>query len=312
MQIIRGLPAPSHKRDCAAVIGNFDGVHLGHQALLHVVTEQAHARNLASAVVTFEPHPRELFGSEAHERICTLRDKMIAFETCGIDVVYVLPFNRRFAALSPEEFARDILAAGLGCKWVSVGSNFHFGAKGAGDFAQLQNLGQRYGFEAVVTPLVYRDDIRVSSSRIRQAMADGDLAQVEQLLGRPYCVTGRVIHGAQLGRTLGFPTLNIAMLPPGSRSVCALHGVFAVQVKGLVDGHTLGGVASLGYKPTVASDKRWLLETFVFDYCGSAYGKIVQMQFVQKLRDEKKFSGLDELKAAIAHDANTARLILNI
>lgn len=312
MQIIRGLPSPSHKRDCAAVIGNFDGVHLGHQALLRAMAQQAHARGLAACVITFEPHPRELFGKETHARICTLRDKMIAFESCGVDIAVILPFNRRFAALSPESFARDILAHGLDCRWVTVGSNFHFGAGNTGDFKLLKELGEKYGFEAVATPLVYQDNDKVSSSRIREAMSIGNLNDVEAMLGRPYCVTGRVIHGAQLGRTLGFPTLNVAMLPAGSESVCALHGVFAVRVKGLESSKIFGGVASLGFKPTVATDRRWLLETFVFDYAGNAYGRIVQVEFVRKLRDEKKFSGLSELRAAIDHDAQTARTILGL
>ncbi len=314
MQIIRGLPSPSHKRDCAAVIGNFDGVHLGHQALLRAVSSEAKLRGLASAVVTFEPHPVELFGTRPHARICTLRDKMRLFEACGIDLVFILPFTKRFAALSPEAFARDILAEGLSCRWVTVGSNFQFGSGNAGDIGLLTELGLTYGFEAVATPLVYRDDMRVSSSRIRAAMAVGDLKTAEALLGRPYTVTGRVIHGAALGRTLGFPTLNQAMLPPGSKAVCALHGVFAVRVRGLTDdpAFVYGGVASLGYKPTVANDKRWLLETFVFDYAGNAYGRIVQVELVEKLRDEKKFSGLVELKAAIDNDAANARRILGL
>lgn len=314
MQIIRGLPSPSHKRDCAAVIGNFDGVHLGHQALLRAVSSEAKLRGLASAVVTFEPHPVELFGTHPHARICTLRDKMRLFEACGIDLVFILPFTKRFAALSPEAFARDILAKGLSCRWVTVGSNFQFGSGNAGDIGLLTELGLTYGFEAVATPLVYRDDMRVSSSRIRAAMAVGDLKTAEALLGRPYTVTSRVIHGAALGRTLGFPTLNQAMLPPGSKAVCALHGVFAVRVRGLTDDESavFGGVASLGYKPTVASDKRWLLETFVFDYAGNAYGRIVQVELVEKLRDEKKFSGLVELKAAIDSDAANARRILGL
>ncbi len=229
MQIIRGLPGPSHKRPCAVAIGNFDGVHLGHQRLLRAVTQVAHARGLAAAVVTFEPHPRELFGKDPFARICTLRDKMTAIAGCGIDAVYIMPFHKRFAALSPEAFAREILAEGISCRWMTVGNNFHFGAGGSGDFSELKRLGETLGFEAVATPLLYQSDERVSSSRIRAAMASGDLNEAQTMLGRPYRVTGRVIHGAALGRTLGFPTLNVAMLPPGSKAVCALHGVFAVQ-----------------------------------------------------------------------------------
>ncbi len=312
MLIVRGLPSSSHKRPCAAAIGNFDGVHLGHQALVGAVTNYAHAHGLASVVITFEPHPRELFGREPLARVCTLRDKMLALQACGVDMVCILPFTARFAALSPEAFARDVLAGALDCRWVTVGDNFHFGAGGAGDFEALRDFGKVYGFEAAATPLVFQESVRVSSTGIRRAMAQGNLAAVEAMLGHPYRVTGRVIHGARLGRTLGFPTLNMAMLPPGSHAVCALHGVFAVRVKGLADKTVYGGVASLGFKPTVASDRRWLLETFVFDYAGDAYGKLLQVEFVEKLRDEKKFSGLPELTAAITHDAETARAILRL
>ncbi len=310
MLIFRGIPGPRHKCASAAVIGNFDGVHLGHQALIRAMMQTARARNLAGTVITFEPHPRELFGATPHARICTLRDKMLAFADCGVDRVCIMPFHPRFAALSPEAFARDILARGIDCRWVTVGNNFHFGAKGAGNFQALKAFGEKYGFEAVSTPLVYQDDFRVSSSRIREAMALGNLNEVEKMLGRPYCVTGRVIHGAQLGRTLGFPTLNIAMVPPGSKAVCALHGVFVVEVTGLDGDKVFGGVASLGYKPTVTTQKRWLLETNVFDYSGNAYGRIVQVRFIEKLRDEKKFPGLEALTQAITQDARTAREIL--
>ena len=184
MQIIRGLPGPSHKRPCAVAIGNFDGVHLGHQRLLRAVTQVAHARGLAAAVVTFEPHPRELFGKDPFARICTLRDKMTAIAGCGIDAVYIMPFHKRFAALSPEAFAREILAEGISCRWVTVGNNFHFGAGGSGDFSELKRLGETLGFEAVATPLLYQSDERVSSSRIRAAMASGDLNEAQTMLGR--------------------------------------------------------------------------------------------------------------------------------
>ena len=227
MQIIRGLPGPSHKRPCAVAIGNFDGVHLGHQRLLRAVTKEAHARGLAAAVVTFEPHPRELFGKEPFARISTLRDKMIAIAGCGIDAVYIMPFHKRFAALSPEAFVRNILSEGISCRWVTVGNNFHFGAGGSGNFSDLKRLSETCGIEAFATPLLYQSDERVSSSRIREAMALGDLYEAQAMLGRPYRVTGRVIHGAALGRTLGFPTLNVAMLPPGSSLRCASRGLMA-------------------------------------------------------------------------------------
>ena len=311
--IFRGLPAKSHKVDCALAIGNFDGVHLGHQKLLKTVVETAHARELASGVLTFEPHPKEFFGSEGVIRISTLRDKINAILNCGIDRIYILPFNARLCELSPEEFAQEILVEGLRCRWLTVGSNFRFGARRAGDFACLEKLGIHLGFEAHATPLVLRDNERVSSTRIRQAMQAGDLDEVAAMLGRPYAVTGRVIHGAALGRQLGFPTLNMAFTPAGSKSQCGLHGSFAVRIRGLSsDGSICGGVASMGFKPTVTELKRWLLETHVFDWTGDAYGKLVQVEFVQKLRDEQKFSSIEELKDAIERDAQNARDILGL
>ncbi len=311
--IFRGLPASSQKVDCALAIGNFDGVHLGHQKLLRTVCEAAREKALASAVLTFEPHPREFFGSENVVRINTLRDKIEAIRACGIDRIFILPFNQHLCELSPEKFAQEILVDGLGCRWLTVGSNFRFGARRAGDFAALQKLGLSLGFEAHATPLVFHDSARVSSTRIRQAMQAGELDEVALMLGRPYCVTGRVIHGAALGRQLGFPTLNVAFGPAGSKSACGLHGSFAVRIKALQsDGSILGGVASMGFKPTVSTAGRWLLETHVFDWEGDAYGKIVQIEFVQKLRDEMKFSSLDELKRAIGRDAQNARRILGL
>ena len=309
--IFRGLPASSQKVDCALAIGNFDGVHLGHQKLLRTVCEAAREKALASAVLTFEPHPREFFGSENVVRINTLRDKIEAIRACGIDRIFILPFNQHLCELSPEKFAQEILVDGLGCRWLTVGSNFRFGARRAGDFAALQKLGLSLGFEAHATPLVFHDSARVSSTRIRQAMQAGELDEVALMLGRPYCVTGRVIHGAALGRTLGSPTLNLAPIPPGSHAEPALRGVFAVLVEGLGPA-PLPGVASLGQKPTVASDRRWLLETHVFDWSGNAYGRRVRVYFVEKIRDEKKFSGLEELKAAIHCDALRARRILGL
>lgn len=311
--VFRGLPAFAQKINCALAIGNFDGVHLGHQKLLAKVREAARERGIASAVLTFEPHPREYFGAGDLIRISTLRDKVNAIINCGIERIYILPFDYVLSRLDPQDFVRKILCDGLSCRWVTVGENFRFGAGRTGDFSALKTLAAACGCEASSTPLLLHEGDRISSTRIRRAMQVGDMAAVRAMLGRPYTVTGHVIHGAQLGRRLDFPTLNMAFSVPGSTAQCALHGSFAVRVHGLLDdGCVLGGVASMGYKPTVTEQKRWLLETNVFDWSGDAYGKLLQVEFVEKLRDEKKFSSLDELKAAIAADAAKARSILGL
>jgi len=307
IKVVRGLL--SEVQACALAIGNFDGVHLGHQALLRRLVEVAKARGLLPAVLTFEPHPREYFGDRSIRRISTLRDRYRAILSCGIERIYVMPFNEALASLTPERFAKEILVKGLDARWVTVGKNFFFGARGEGSTETLETLGKRLGFEVFPQTLLLEDGMTVSSSRVREAMLKGDLTTVEALLGRPYSITGRIVHGAKLGRTLGFPTLNIDILPPGSLATPALRGVFATRITGLEES-TLSGVSSLGVKPTVTSDARWLLETHVFDWTGNAYGKMVTVEFVAKLRDEKRFNGLEQLKDAIANDARRAREIL--
>jgi riboflavin kinase/FMN adenylyltransferase len=310
--IFRGLPTQAERLDCALAIGNFDGVHLGHQALLKGVVQAAGRRGLVPAVLTFEPHPREVFGQEPLKRIGTLRDKLERIRACGIERIFVLPFLPEFAALTPAEFARTILSEGLACRWVTVGENFRFGARRAGTIGTLEELGRHYGFEVYPSPLLFSGDTRISSSRIRAALELGDLMDAARMLGGRYYVTGRVTHGQALGRTIGFPTLNQRLLPPGSRAQFALHGVYAVRVTGVAPMQVaFAGMASLGTKPTVGG-KAWCLETSVFDWKGDAYGKIVRIEFVAKIRDEKRFSGIEELKAAIAHDEIEARRILGI
>ena len=308
MRVIRGLPSALERRDCAVAIGNFDGVHRGHRALLAEVCQAARVRSLTPAVITFEPHPKEFFGATHLTRISTLRDKVTRILACGIERVYVLPFDDATARLTPAEFARSILAEGLNCRWVTVGENFRFGSDNCGDVATLTELGRHYGFETFITPMLFHGTERISSSRIRAALALGDIDEASRMLGRPLSMTGRVVHGAALGRNLGFPTLNLFTLPPGSHAEPAVKGVFAVRVKGLDPlGGRYPGVASLGCKPTVSTEKRWLLETNVFNWTGDAYGRLIEVEFVEKLRDEKKFSGLDELKAKIARDSERAK-----
>lgn len=309
MKVFRGLPHPLQRLPSAVAIGNFDGVHTGHQELIRSVVHAAHLRGLVPSVVTFEPHPREKLGEAPLPRISTLCDKVHDLLELGIERIYVLPFHQALARLTAAEFIQKILREGLDVHWVTVGEDFHFGSDRRGNIDSLQAFGQQMGFETFVAPLVYHYDQKVSSSRIRQALEAGDLYEVGLMLGHHYTMSGRVIHGAALGRTLGFPTLNLAPIPPGSHATPAARGVYAVKVEGL--GHAVrNGVASLGLKPTVATDQRWLLEVNVFDWAGNAYGHKVRVTFIEKIRDEQKFPSLDALRAQIQNDAQIARRIL--
>ena len=309
-RIFRHLPSDTLRRPCALAIGNFDGVHLGHRKLIAGVVDAARTRNLLPAVVTFEPHPREYFGSENLTRIIPLRDKIEALFACGIERVYVLPFTSMMAEMSPEDFAKTFLYERLACRWVTVGENFRFGAGRAGDFARLAELGRESGYEAVCARLITTSSGQtVSSSRIRQAIDSGDIAAATEMLGHPLTLSGHVAHGAKLGRTIGFPTLNLSMHTPGSKAHCSLHGVYAVRVHGLQK-TPLAAVTSVGIKPTVTNARKWLAETHVFDWKADAYGRLVSLEIVAKLRDEKKFSGLEELTQAITRDCEKARALL--
>ncbi len=310
MRVFRGLPNPLLRRPSAVAIGNFDGVHLGHQSLLETVCKAAHERGLVPSVVTFEPHPKDYFGhGSSIARISTLYDKVLRILETGIERVYILPFNHSLASLSAQDFVTRVLIQGLEAYWVTVGENFRFGSDRSGSVETLEQMSKTHPFELYVQPLVFHADSRISSTRVREALKAGDLFEAHQMLGRPYSMTGRVIHGAELGRTLGFPTLNMAPIPPGSHAHPAVDGIFAVRVRGLSSA-PLNAVASIGVKPTVAADGRYLLETHVFDWKGDAYGRLIEVEFVERLRGEKKFSGLEELRAAIESDANRARRIL--
>lgn len=311
MRVFCGLPPVGLRLPTALAIGNFDGVHTGHQSLLRGVVEAASLRGLEPAAVTFEPHPRELFQrpDQVLPRISTLYDKVLRILETGIRRVYILPFKKHLASLSAEAFVRNILCEGLDARWVTVGEDFHFGADRKGDIELLKKLSQELHYECYISPTLFHKTARVSSSRIREVLLAGDLVEASIMLGRRYSMTGRVIHGAALGRELGYPTLNMAVVPPGSIARPAITGVYAVRIHGL--GPAIqNGVASVGRKPTVSSDGRWLLETHVFDWKGDAYGKIVKVEFIEHLRDEKKFASLEELKAAIDADAKRARGIL--
>lgn len=303
MQVFRGLPRASERTPCALTIGNFDGVHRGHQALLAQVVAAAAARGIAPAVMTFEPHPRELFSpAHAPARILGLRDKLAAMRDAGIERVIVQHFNHAFASLAPEAFV-DVAMHGCRARWLLVGDDFRFGARRAGDFSMLQRYAARGDFELQQMATIAEDGERISSSAVRDALAAGDLARARHLLGRPYAMSGHVLHGRRLGRELGFPTLNlrIARHP-------ALQGILAVRVHGL--GQPRNGVASIGQRPTVDDSGRWALEVHLFDFDESAYGRLVCVEFVQKLRDERRFGTLEQLRMAIAADAEQARAVL--
>jgi riboflavin kinase/FMN adenylyltransferase len=257
--------------------------------------------------MTFEPHPREYFAqrsgdlSKAPARIANLRDKLESLENAGVDRVIVEHFNEHFASMSPDEFTQRVLVDGLHVKWLMVGDDFCYGARRAGNVALLAEAGKHYGFEVHSLPAVLHDATRISSSAVRAALAAGDFDATRALLGHPYSMSGHIIHGQKLGRTLGFPTLNLRVVHRP-----ALAGIFVVQVHGLAD-RPLPAVASLGVRPTVEDAGRMLLEVHIFDWNQPCYGKLVRVEFLTKLRDEEKYVDLPTLTAAIERDAQQAR-----
>jgi riboflavin kinase / FMN adenylyltransferase len=307
MKVFRGLPNDRARATCALTIGNFDGVHRGHQALLVHVTAAASRLGLEAAVMTFEPHPREFFAAKmgdiarAPARIANLRDKLGALDKAGIDRVIVEHFNEHFASMSPREFTERVLVEGLHVKWLMVGEDFCYGAKRAGNVHTLVEAGKEYGFQVETLPAVMHGALRISSSEVRAALAHGDFDATAELLGQPYSISGHVIHGAKLGRTLGFPTLNLRVTHRP-----ALSGVFVVQVHGLSE-QPLPAVASLGVRPTVEDEGRTLLEVHLLDYHQQCYGKLVRVEFLARLRDEEKYADLPTLTDAINNDAAQAR-----
>ncbi|KAB2902624.1 MAG: bifunctional riboflavin kinase/FAD synthetase [Burkholderiaceae bacterium] len=326
MKIFRGFHHPGVAPACALTIGNFDGVHRGHQAMLALLINEARHRGVESCVMTFEPHPRDYFAAVARKpelapaRIATLRDKLTELERCGVQQTVVLPFDARLSSLSPQAFIDDVLVAGLGARYVLVGDDFRFGAKRAGDYALLDAAGQEQGFDVARMNSYEVHGLRVSSSAVREALGRGDMEAVARLLGRPYSISGHVVHGRKLGRELGasapgagngFRTLNLRF----AHWKPAASGIFAVQVHGLHD-TPLPGVANLGIRPSIDPDDvnggRVLLETHCLEWpahLGSegAYGKIIRVELLHKLHDELKYDGLDALTAGIARDRDETR-----
>jgi len=297
MLVFRHLPNESHE-PLALAIGNFDGMHLGHQTLLSRLIEVAKLKVLTPAVMTFEPHPREFFTPlNAPERLSNLREKLERFEAIGVKKVFVCAFNKEFAAITAQDFMQTILHQKLNVSSILVGEDFKFGAKRAGTVADFKVN----GFDLISLPQISFEGERVSSTRVRKALANGDLNLAKTLLGHNYSISGKVVHGAARGRQLGFPTANIHM----RHERPALTGVYAVKLDGL------NSVANLGVRPTIAGVPKLLLEVHVLDFNGDLYGKHMHVEFMQKIREEMKFDSLDALKAQIAADIVVARQYFN-
>ncbi|MBB4841819.1 riboflavin kinase/FMN adenylyltransferase [Paucibacter oligotrophus] len=325
MQVFRGFHHPGIASACALTIGNFDGVHRGHQAMLALLKSEASHRGLPTCVMSFEPHPRDYFAARAGQpdlapaRIALLRDKLSELERCGVDQAIVLRFDEALASLSAQDFIQRVLRQGLGAKYILVGDDFRFGAKRQGDYATLDAAGRAQGFDVARMMSYEVHGLRVSSSAVREALAQGDMAAAARLLGRPYAISGHVVHGAKLGRSLGesapaaadgFRTLNLRF----THDKPAAHGIFAVRVHGLTS-QALEGVASLGVRPTVEDAGRVLLEVHCLEWptelgANGGYGKLVRVELLHKLRDEARYDGLDALTAAIAQDVRDARVFL--
>ncbi len=301
MRVFRGHSRPVADPVVLA-IGNFDGVHLGHAALVRRLAEIARGDGLVPMVLTFEPHPREFFAPDsAPARLSTLREKLELLAGCGAEQAMICPFNAGFAALSAEAFIEQVLVRGCRVRHLIIGDDFRFGHGRSGDFALLQKAGEQFGFVVEGMGSVMLDGQRVSSSAVRRALADGDMAHAARLLGRPYIIDGQVVHGQKLGRQLGFATANLRI----KHNPLPMTGVFAVEVSGLGEA-PLPGVANLGVRPTVGGT-RPLLEVHLFDFDRDIYGAHISVRFVHKLRDEQRFPNFDALKARIAADAVAAR-----
>lgn len=303
MRLIRGLHNLHHSQlGSALTIGNFDGLHRGHQAVLRHLHQRAAEQRLATTVMTFEPTAQEYFSPRtAPARLQRLRDKLAMLQELEVNQVHCLRFNQELAELSADAFVRQILVEGLDVRYLVVGDDFRFGKDRRGDFAFLQQAGQRYGFEVVSTRTFLEGEDRVSSTRIRQALAEGDLALAEQLLGRSYRICGRVSPGQQRGRTIGFHTANVRL----HRVVSPLKGVFSVRVYGLGT-EALNGVANVGTRPTV-DGSYCVLEIHLFDFDSDIYGRYLDVEFCSKLREEKKFESFEALKQQIEFDVEQAR-----
>lgn len=308
-EFIRGLHnlRPEHK-GCVATIGSFDGVHLGHQMILQQLIQVARALKVPAVAIVFEPQPTEFFaGDKAPARLMRMREKLEALWAAGIDKVLCLNFNETLRNLSAEQFIDRVLVQGLAIKHLVVGDDFRFGCDRKGDYALLQAKGAELGFAVTDTHTLDMDGKRVSSTRIRHLLEAGNFIEAEKLLGKPYGIYGRVVYGKQLGRQLGVPTANVDL----RRYRSPLHGVFAVTAI-FTDGTRVQGVANVGVRPTVNGLKKPLLEVHLFNFARDIYGAVIDVVFHHKLRDEKKFASLDELKAQLQTDISEAKTFFKI
>lgn len=306
MRVFRGTPIQT-KDYTALTIGNFDGVHLGHQAMIVRLNQAAAQLNLTSCVMIFEPHPREFFTpDQAPTRLTSLREKLELLAELNVERVQICHFNFDFASISAEDFIVRILNRGLAVRWILVGDDFRFGAFRRGDCTMLKASSAQNGFEVAEMQSYTLGDLRVSSTAVREALVAGDLEFAKYLLGRPYSISGRVIRGDKLGRKIGFPTANIQLRhnrPPVS-------GIFVVRVHGTDEASqqtVVRGVASLGVRPTVYKDGKPVLEVHLLDFEEEIYGRHLRVDFLQKLRDEEKYPTLEALKMQIGHDVENAK-----
>ena len=306
MLVIRGQHnLREHHRGCVATIGNFDGVHIGHQAVLSALKARARLLGLPSLLITFEPQPLEYFRpSDAPARLTRPREKVELLRELGIDRVLLLRFDQDLAMMEAEDFIRQILVDGLGVKHLYVGDDFRFGKGRVGGFGMLQSRGHDLGFTVENLPTVSDGCGRVSSTRVREALAMGDLQTAACCLGRGYSMSGRVEHGHKRGRTIGFPTMNVGM----ARLRSPVQGVFAVQVEGLEES-PVSGVANVGNRPTLQGDDRFVLEVHMFDFDREVYGEQVSVLFLEHIRDEQKFESFEALRQQILLDAQHARVV---
>jgi riboflavin kinase/FMN adenylyltransferase len=303
-ELIRGLYniSPQHQ-GCVVTIGNFDGVHRGHQALLARVKERAKQLQVPSLVMTFEPQPAEFFAKDKPKvpRLTRFREKFRALARSGVDKVLVLPFNQWVADLSAEQFVEQVLYQGCGAKDIIIGDDFRFGRARQGDFAFLKQISEQYGFGVEEMPTLMDNEERISSTRIRQALGEANHTLAERFLGRPYAMEGRVVHGDKLGRSFGFPTANIHL----HREATPVQGIYTVRMHGLAAA-PLPGVANVGTRPTVGGT-RSLLEVYLFNFNQDIYGRYVCVEFCEKQRDEERYDNLDLLIQQMQKDADQAR-----
>lgn len=305
MQLIRGIHNIQHSdHGCVLTIGNFDGVHKGHQRVISALVARAKALNCVSAVLVFEPQPQELFAQDkAPARLCRLRDKYALLAELGVQRLICVNFNMKFASQSAEQFIEHLLVEKLGIKHLIVGDDFHFGKNRQGDFTMLTQAGKKFGFEVTDTASCKMANCRVSSTAIRKALAQDNLIDVENMLGRPYSIIGKVFHGDKRGRQLGFPTANVLL----KRQKSPLNGVFAVKVKTIKG--MFSGVANIGARPTIKG-VRQQLEVHIFDFGDDIYGQCIEVIIVKKLRQVMKFDNLAALTAQIKIDTEQAKQVL--